>query len=137
MADPRVGIPVEERLKKSKEHLSPLMRAKQQAQNGEKVNACPFGCTIEDLDDQGYCRHLVGFTIPGNRKLYEPLVMKRGRRVVQVARDKMKMGELAEDGQEDWVWGPPQYEQVQKTDTLIDITCSARVYRDIPVAPKK
>lgn len=25
-------------------------------------NLCPFGCTEERLDENGYCRHLVGFT---------------------------------------------------------------------------
>ena len=38
-------------------------------------NKCPFGCTLEDLDDHGYCKHLVGFTNdkPGIAKDYEPL----------------------------------------------------------------
>ncbi len=26
---------------------------------------CPFGCVLEDCDENGYCRHLVGFTNNG------------------------------------------------------------------------
>jgi hypothetical protein len=51
-------------------HLSPLMRAR--AKSGAKtVNACPFGCGTKDLDEHGYCYHLVGFTVPGNDKVME------------------------------------------------------------------
>ncbi len=130
-------LPAEQRLLKQKQILSPLMRAKSQCQNGEKVNACPFGCEIEQIDDQGYCRHLVGFTIPGSETEFEPLVLRRGRRVIQVAREKVLMGELAEDGKEDWHWGDPIYETVQKGDQLVRITTCCRVYRDVDkVKPK-
>jgi hypothetical protein len=51
---------------------------------GEQVvNACPFGCLDENLDEHGYCCHLVGFT--NDKKLMEPMVLDwRGKRVVQV-----------------------------------------------------
>ncbi len=34
-------------------------------------NYCPFGCSLEDLNDRGYCNHLIGFT--NDRKVMEPL----------------------------------------------------------------
>lgn len=35
-------------------------------------NHCPYGCQHSDLDERGYCVHLVGFT--NDRKIYEPIV---------------------------------------------------------------
>lgn len=32
---------------------------------GTVVNHCPMGCALEDLDEYGYCPHLVGFTNDG------------------------------------------------------------------------
>ncbi len=32
---------------------------------GEVQNHCPFGCTKGELDEYGYCSHLVGFTNDG------------------------------------------------------------------------
>ncbi len=105
-----------------KANLSPLMVAKGKASLGERVNFCKFGCTDEDLDDNGYCRHLVGFTIPGNEKLYEPMVMnEKGRRLVQVKYVE-KNGKSV-----------PVYEEVQKGDKLERITNCSRVYRDVPM----
>lgn len=34
-----------------------------------KANYCPFGCHIHDLDEYGYCYHLMGFT--NDKKTYE------------------------------------------------------------------
>lgn len=31
---------------------------------GEVMNHCPFGCKSEQLDEFGYCDHLVGFVSP-------------------------------------------------------------------------
>jgi hypothetical protein len=60
---------------------SRLMSAKGKAASGEKPNFCPHGCTDEELDDNGYCRHLIGFTTDG--KIMEPMVTDaRGRRYV-------------------------------------------------------
>lgn len=39
------------------------------------VNYCPCGCTLEDLDEHGYCDHLVGFT--NDKKKYEALIRER------------------------------------------------------------
>ena len=94
-------------------NLSPLMQAKGRAHQGEKVNACPFGCEVSDLDELGYCRHLVGFTNDG--KTMEP--MREGM-----------------DGRRK-VFGK-ESESVLKADKLIKITVSSRVYRDVDKAAK-
>lgn len=104
MADPRQVGP-----KERKANLSPLMEAQQRASKGEKVNVCPFGCTDPELDDNGYCRHVVGFTNDG--VTYEPFEMgPHGRR--QVRGDK------------------PQ--PIMPKDKLVRITTSSRVYREVP-----
>lgn len=101
-------------IKDRKANLSPLMVARSKASLGEKLNFCPFDCPEEELDENGYCRHLVGFTNDGD--VMEPMVEVRGtgpdpavRRVVQGAKK----------------------EPVRKTDKLVRITVSSRVYRDV------
>jgi len=101
-------------------NLSRLMLAKTKASVGEKVNFCPFGCELDDLDDQGHCRHLVGYTTDG--KLMEPLLELKGRRIVQVRKD-------AE--------GRPVLEKVPEGAILERITSSARVYHDGAARPGK
>jgi hypothetical protein len=98
-----------------KANLSRLMVSLGRASAGEKVNFCPFGCQLEDLDDLGFCYHVIGFTIPGTEKFYEPLKDPDagGRRIVD---------------------GTAKF-PVLKTDQLERITCSCRVYRDIPRPP--
>ncbi len=83
--------------------LSKLMKAKQ---GGNIPNACPFGCQPHQLNEQGYCWHLVGFTNGGRE--YEPLVLNH-------------MGRLQCDGK--------KRQELQPGDRLIRITTSARVYR--------
>lgn len=88
--------------------LSPLMAAKTAAK-GETVCVCPYGCTLEDCDDNGYCDHLVGFTTDG--KTMEPMVKDvKGRRVVDGAHP----------------------EPLAKGDEKMQITVSSRVYRKKP-----
>jgi hypothetical protein len=55
-------------------HLTPLMRAKMNAADGVVVNRCPFGCADDQLDQHGYCHHLVGFTVPGDKTRMEGMV---------------------------------------------------------------
>ncbi len=112
MADPRQVGP-----QQRKANLSPLMEAKGLASQGEKVNFCPFGCELEDLDDQGYCKHVAGFTNDGVEM--EPLVTVNGRRLVQVPLVTNEAGKQV-----------PRYEKVRKTDKLVRITTSSRVYRE-------
>jgi hypothetical protein len=89
------------------------MAAKSRSNLGEKVNFCPYGCQHDDLDDNGYCRHLIGFTTDG--KVYEPMLLVRGRRVVQ-ARD---------------VDGSDLRQPLVRGDRLEPISISSRVYRDV------
>lgn len=58
--------------------LSPLMEAKNRNQSGAVVNACPFGCQDNNLDANGYCKHLIGFTNPDDQKQYFPVVDRPG-----------------------------------------------------------
>lgn len=100
-----------------KDPRSPLLKASAAAGvTGEQVvNACPFGCLDEQLDEHGYCCHLVGFT--NDKKKMEPMVLDhRGKRVVQVpfVIDKGKK--------------VPQLVPVPKGATLIPISISWRVY---------
>lgn len=87
--------------------LTPLMKAKAADLMGEGVNFCPFGCDLSDLDDHGYCSHLVGFSNDG--KVMEPFVVEKGKKVVKGDR----------------------LQPVLKGDKLVQITTSSRVYRDI------
>lgn len=103
MADPRI-VPVEAR----SANLSPLMLAQSRVIDGEKVNGCPFGCELHHLDDLGHCVHLVGYA-DGDLSTFEPLLPKNefGHRVVRGS--------------------TPQ--PVLRTDKLVRITTSYRVYR--------
>ena len=97
---------------------------------GHKVNLCPFGCQEEHLDEHGYCRHLVGFT--NNGQTYEP--MRRdpntGRRSVQVKRSRRACG-VDDEGNEQFEEGPLELLPIKPTDKVIQITTTARVYREL------
>jgi hypothetical protein len=112
------------------------MKALSRASQGETVNFCPFGCGIEELDSNGYCHHLIGFTLPGDETQYEPMVeimqaveikdddgnvireenRPTGRRAVQVRQDEK---------------GKPVYEKVRASDKKVRITVCSRVYRNV------
>ena len=131
MADPRV-IPLADRAMR-KDNLSDLMRAKSRTTNGEKVNACPFGCTFTQLDENGYCHHLIGFTNDGVN--YEPMKKVAGRRVVQVATKEVGEEIDPEDGTAVKIL-QPVLEKIQAWDKLVQITVSSRVYREKKLVPK-
>lgn len=121
--DPRL-----EAVDPKKTKLTPLMWAKSRARSGNKVNACPFGCMTQHLDENGYCRHLIGFTNDG--QFYEPMIRgAAGRRVVKC--DLEKDLELSAPGEE------PVMRQVllavEEGDYLVPISTSSRVYRNVPV----
>lgn len=103
---------------------SPLMARLVASGLGEKVNACPFGCADEALDDLGLCDHLVGYTDDG--KTMEPVVRVKGRVTVRVPEGP--------DGKYRRVPVPPGSK-------LERITVSARVYHERganpPAAGKK
>jgi len=105
--------------------LTPLMKAKTEAITGQKVNFCPYGCEDGDLDEHGYCRHLVGFTNDG--KLFEPMYRTEGgRRVVRCEMQPKHPGDRGPD-----VEMVPVLKPVLKTDKLVQITVSYRVYRNV------
>lgn len=101
--DPRKFGPQQRQANHSK-----LMRAKARAvRNNQVVNACPFGCSDENLDQNGYCYHLVGFS--ADQKTMEPMVLENGFRVVR----------------------GKQRQPLKKGDKLVKITTNYRVYRDV------
>jgi hypothetical protein len=104
--------------------LTPLMWAKSRALSGAKVNACPFGCTPSHLDENGYCRHLVGFTNDG--QFYEPMIRGTdGRRVVRCKMEEDP--DLSVPGEEKVL--RPIRLAVEEGDQLVPISASSRVYR--------
>lgn len=119
MADPRV---VGEVRRTVHQHLSPLMQAKANNPTGEVINMCPFGCEVEDMDDNGYCDHLVGFTNDG--KEYEPMIVDENN-------TRKVMVKMVKDGRGKEV---PLLEKVAPSDKLVKITTSYRVYRKTPPA---
>jgi len=115
-----------------KDTRSSLMKAKSKSLAGQKVNACPYGCKVGDLDEHGYCKHLVGFT--EDKKTYEPMVRRGGRRIVQVP---MKpSGEMEQVENDDGTYSEkpimvPDYPRCERGDVFVQITTSFRVYRDV------
>jgi len=103
---------------KSANH-SPLMRKIMKASANDVVNFCPHGCGLDELDENGHCYHLVGFTT--DKKKFEPMVKNdRGRFVVRVRMGRNAMGKRV-----------PILEDVLPGDKLVRITTSYRVYRNV------
>lgn len=101
MADPRTMGPMQRRA-----NFSPLMTALNRRQQGEIINFCPFGCEESDLDENGYCGHLVGFYNGGDT--FEPRVRRKAD------------GRIITDG--------TNRRPMQKGFVRVKITTSARVY---------
>lgn len=112
--DPRELTPAQR-----KDMRSDLMKKKAKQTTGEKVNACPFGCTLDDLDNNGYCDHLVGFT--NDKKGMEPMIFdpEHDRRNVKVA--------MVREGKN----LVPKLEPCLKGDKFVQISTSYRVYRNV------
>jgi hypothetical protein len=108
-----------------KDQRSPLMRAQAMAPTGGVVNFCPFGCTDEELDQHGYCKHLIGFT--NDKKTYEPMIWDgvRQSRIVRVKMVQDKDGKPI-----------PQLEPCQKGDKFVQVSVSSRVYRNTEATPE-
>ena len=89
MADPRIV-----KHKDRKDTRSDLMKAvtASSMSRDEPPNFCPYGCEAHELDDNGYCQHLIGFTNGGD--FYEPRAINaHGREFVSgVAKKPMKKG---------------------------------------------
>lgn len=81
--DPRTSSP---EIRARSANYSPLMLAKTLASmTGKKANACPYNCEIQDLDESGYCDHLIGFSNDG--KTFEPMIIgESDRRIVRPRR---------------------------------------------------
>lgn len=108
MSDPRAVLP--QNRAKSANH-SPLMRALVGKQVGDVVNFCPFQCEDHQLDENGFCGHLVGFYNGGGT--FEP-------RVMQLDNKKRPTGRIITSG--------AHRQQMKKGFKLVKITTSARVY---------
>lgn len=101
--DPRKFGPQQRQARHSK-----LMRAKARAnRNNQVVNACPFRCADHNLDQNGYCYHLVGFS--ADQKTMEPMELENGIRTVK----------------------GKKRQPLKKGDRLVKITTNYRVYRDV------
>lgn len=103
--------------------------------DAEIKNHCPFGC--QEVDERGYCRHLIGFT--NNGRTLEP--------IIQI---KDKEGELTGLVV---VRGGKKTQEVLKGDKLVNPVhiqkdaqgllhnanewVSSRVYRDVPLKEDK
>ncbi len=81
MADPRIR-PATLTPNKRGANLSKLKAAQIKAPDKQRVNACPYGCKGEDLDENGYCHHIVGWS--NDKKTMFPFLAPdhRGRRAV-------------------------------------------------------
>ena len=152
MADPRITAAfemTEHGPKPRSANLSPLMKALGKASLGEVVNFCKVAgavggwnpCEDSELDTNGHCRHLIGFTnateseCKSGRATYEPMVKRNGRRVVQVERDLVRINPHEEPAE--YEAGPPKLPRVHRDDVIVQITCSSRVYRDVDKRPVK
>jgi len=107
---------------------SPLMRAKSKALKGQKINVCPFGCKERNLDHNGYCKHVVGFT--RDKRTYEPLVLRKGMRRVEVPMIESGEMEMDDEGKlvPIMVPDPPP---LQPGDKVARISDCYRVYRKV------
>ena len=119
---------------------------------GGKVSYCPFGCKSEsdDLDDHGYCRHLVGFTNgdgPGakietiqkaTRKDHETKeIYETGDVFVSGVNKRKKINHMDVVREDDKIINP-EYEQRDKGLVHMAKTwVSSRVYRNVDKQNKK
>lgn len=99
-------------------------------------NHCPFGCPDENLDELGYCEHLVGFTSDGF--VLEPIVLRR--RYSRDAKEWIEDGNVMVDGREPEEVQPgdkrvnPKFEQKDDHGVphMASRWVSDRVYSDDP-----
>lgn len=122
--------------------LSPLMEKRAAVRSsGMVVNACPFNCEGDDLDEKGLCRHLIGYTnnteeeCRAGKGQYEPLVYEGDSRMVRVERERKPA--MGPGGKKVTVEGKPILPPVLKSDKLVRITTSCRVYRDVDAEQTK
>lgn len=94
------------------------------------TNHCPFGCEAVDLDDYGYCQHLVGFSNDG--------------KVMEQVKSHPKTKERFVDGRSqasvlkgDILINPEHKQLVDGVERMSKSWVSARVYRPEAPAVKK
>lgn len=114
---------------------------------GHVPNYCPCGCGREDLDEYGYCEHLVGFTNDG--KTIET-IQKRLRRVkdqdtgevtkedtqLRFVSGNKKSGHVAQVQPGDKLVNPERIERDGGLAAIVKSWVSARVYRPGPQAAR-
>lgn len=93
----------------------------------ETKNHCPFGCSRADLDDNGYCHHLLGFTNDG--VVVERIGRMRGHTAVFHAK-KPKDRVTVQAG--DVLVNPQDEQKIGGVTYLAKRWASSRVYRDLP-----
>lgn len=109
---------------------SDFKRKRDEADDPREVNACPFGCEHADLDELGYCKHLIGFT---NAPLPEGKIEKdpQPHMIEDILSDKPK-GALQRRQVE-----AGRSQPLKVGDVLVRITSSSRVYRKTPPVEAK
>lgn len=97
-------------------------------------NLCPFGCTNEELNDIGHCKHLIGFT--SNGKTFEPQIKrKRPAREADGRLVRDEEGKLQYEWDGAWITDGRNIQAVLSTDVVKNggkhtrAGVSARVYR--------
>ena len=98
-------------------------------------NYCPFGCTTESLDADGYCHHLIGFTNDGKDvEGIEPIKTRAG---VLIGRNRVsyRIKETVKPG--DKLVNPETLQVIQGASSMAKLWVSSRVYREKLDQPKK
>jgi hypothetical protein len=127
------------------------LREERERALGKVDNHCPFGCTMADLDEYGYCDHLIGFANKSTiGSTVEPVVRNPLTEAMQVnGRHKRKpyttwnkervpvlppSNEVVEKG--DKIVNPEKVQFVNGIQNVAKLWVSSRVYRQkkAPVA---
>lgn len=102
--------------------LSPTERAEKQ-----KRNFCPFHCPLDDLNDNGYCHHLQGFTNDG--VIYERIGKMREHDAVFHEKNPKKRARVLPG---DILINPEEEQNILGVRHTAKRWASSRVYRDVP-----
>jgi hypothetical protein len=93
------------------------------------VNLCPYGCPAKALTEQGYCKHLVGFTLDGQ-------TVELNEKFMAAVHDEN--GDPLDTGGRFQRTGP-RFGKVEPTDVVVEVTNgrpvatpTRRVYRPGP-----
>ena len=89
---------------------------------GGVINTCPYGCADHELDDRGFCKHMVGHTHPCGEDERPTIfsLLKHDRTLDGT----IKYDVLVNDGND--------LQKVLPTDHLVQISVSCLVYRKNP-----